>query len=297
VRAAAGLGNGVVEITSRANVQVRGLAPAAAGSVVDILWRGGLLPSPEHDRVRNIMADPLADPALVDAVIAELDSLLCSDPRMTALSGRFLFAVGRTAGPLPDVAIVDGRLALGGRMTDLVGGAPDAIAAAQAFLERADGAWHMAGLAGAVAADLGGVLQEERLPRSADVRLGTIGDALTVLPPLGRLDIAQLDVLARLSADDVRLSSRRTVTVRGLDGTARETLERAGFVSDEASGWWGVTACAGAGACARAEFDVRAAASAGARTRRPGAPSEHWSACARGCGRPRDARERGIGGT
>jgi len=295
VRAAAALGNGVVELTSRANLQVRGLAPGSGPRVADLLWRGGLLPSPEHDRVRNIMADPLADPVSVDPVIDQLDRLLCADSGLTALSGRFLFAVGPTAGPVPDVALVDGRLALAGRMTDLRGGAPAALDAARAFLARARGAWTIGDLAAEVAADLGCHLQGEALSRARALHLGAEGDALTVLPPLGRLEGPQLEALAALDVDVLRLSSRRTVTVRGLGPDGRAMLEHAGFVSDETSGWWGVTACAGTGACARAELDVRAAARAAARTRRPGAPAEHWSACARGCGRPKDARERGIG--
>ena len=97
--------------------------------------------------------------------------------------------------------------------------------------------------------------------------------------------------LRALAQPVVRLSHRRTVTVP----TEPSVLEEAGFVIDEGSGWWGVSACAGLGACARAELDVRAMATRAARTRRPGTPAEHWSACPRGCGRPADARERGLG--
>lgn len=290
VEAVAALGNGVVEITSRANLQVRGLDPDDAGAVADALWEGGLLPSPEHDRVRNIAADPATDPALV----AELDALLCARPELTRLSGRFLFAVGPTSGPLPDIALVDGRLALAGTMTDLRGSPDLALDAALAFLDLTDGAWRIADVedgAQRLAAVLGGSLLAQALPRAAATRLGVHGAMVTALAPLGRLDAGQRATLRALAQPAVRLSHRRTVTV----AAERSVLEDAGFVVHEGSGWWGVTACSGRGACARAEIDVRAAAAQAARTRRPHEPAEHWSACARGCGRPADAHERGRG--
>jgi precorrin-3B synthase len=293
VETVASLGNGVVEITSRGNLQARGLDPAVAAAAADALWRGGLLPSVDHDRVRNIAADSSTGAAAV----AELDALLCRDDALTGLSGRFLFAVGPTAGPVADVGLVDGRLALAGRMTDLRGGAELALAAARAFLGLAAGAWRIADVEDGparVARALGGDLLMDAAPRAAEPRLGVDGETVTALAPLGRLDAQQLETLRALADPDIRLSHRRTVTVRGGEA-ARPPLERAGFVVDVDSGWWGVTACSGIGACARAQLDVRAAATAAARVRRPGAPAEHWSGCERGCGRSQGARERGRG--
>ena len=99
---------GRVELTSRGNVQLRGLAADAAGPLTDELFRAGLFPSPSHDRVRNVLASPLAGldggPDLT-AIVQGLDAGLCARPRLAELPGRFLFAVddgrGDVAGSAP----------------------------------------------------------------------------------------------------------------------------------------------------------------------------------------------------
>ncbi|MEV0753473.1 precorrin-3B synthase [Streptosporangium sp. NPDC050280] len=75
--AATAYGTGVIELTSRANVQVRGLGPEDPGSgtgngFAARMARAGLLPSATHERIRNILASPLtgvdgpAGPARLD---------------------------------------------------------------------------------------------------------------------------------------------------------------------------------------------------------------------------------------
>jgi precorrin-3B synthase len=147
-RLAGELGDGRVELTSRGNVQLRGLAAAAASPLTSELFQAGLLPSLSHDRVRNVLASPLAGldrgPDLT-GIVGALDAALCARPRLAELSGRFLFAVddgrGDVAGLGADVvatvrsdgAVVNGlavhaagqRVVLAGD-DGLAGGASDA---------------------------------------------------------------------------------------------------------------------------------------------------------------------------
>ncbi len=422
-------GNGLVELTSRASLQIRGLTSAgglcagelqAAGGVprdsgaraAELLAAGGLLPSLEHDRVRNVVASPVAgrhpgSACATDEVVSALDRGLCADARLASLPGRFLFAVDDGSGladpPRADVALVaderapdaarrargGGQVNGQGRAADARGGgasaargvAPDtafrlwlggvpttltaapldapslALRAARAFLDAraadGDAAWRLAavdGRAERIAQCLGGDLAAEpdasapvggesvapgpaSRPRAAPASrafalaegeahspgpvapahdssapvaagLGALSSprlpvgslaqsdgqiAITVLPPLGRLDRDTVRGLAALVAE-VRLSAARTLTIVdvAVDDVAALTgaLAALGLVTSAGSGWDGLSACAGLGACASARVDVRAAAARRARVRGAGAPAEHWSACERGCGRP-----------
>ncbi|MGW2053482.1 precorrin-3B synthase [Streptomyces sp. NPDC001840] len=99
--AAERLGDGHLDITSRGNVQLRGLGAACGDELAALLRQAGLLPSERHERVRNIVASPLSGldghgelPAeRLQLWARELDGLLCASEPATALSGRFLFAL------------------------------------------------------------------------------------------------------------------------------------------------------------------------------------------------------------
>jgi precorrin-3B synthase len=313
------LGNGIVELTSRANLQVRGLPASAADEVAGLLADVGLLPSPEHDRVRNVAASPLAGRhpsslAPTDELVEQLDRGLCAEPALAALPGRFLFAVddgaGLTGRPDADVRLTaeqDGRfrLGLGGRTTSLRARPGDAaalaLAAARTFLELSDGAWRVGDRADGperIAERRGGELVGERdagasralAPGTTEQIDGRV--ALNALPPLARLDPPALESLAGL-AGELRLAPNRTLTLLDVEpGRAPallESLAALGLVVVPDSGWEGLSACAGMGACAKAELDVRAAAAERAGQRRAGDPTEHWSACGRRCGEPAHA--------
>ncbi len=318
--AAEQLGSGLIDITARANLQLRGLEQASAPELAERLRRAELLPSWQHDRARNVLAGPLAGRSRaalddVDELVALLDSRICDAPALSALSGRFCFLVDDGSGAGwevgPDVTI-SARGA--GRFSVLLDGQPlgfegDAAAAAElatraaeAFLEMRgeERAWRLAEVAGgarAVAERLGLGLGARRPARPASavgpgVALQRDGrSAVTALTPLGQLWpglLRELAALCELADTDVRISPQRTITVVDLDADAvtatSAALQRAGLELDAASGWVGLTACAGVGACANALADVRAAAALRARTRSAGAPTEHWTACGRRCG-------------
>ncbi|GIG60233.1 precorrin-3B synthase [Longispora fulva] len=113
--AAAELGNALLELTSRGNVQVRGLPAGAEAELGTRLAEAGLLPSTSHERVRNILASPLSGRdgrGLVDVrpLVAELDRRLCATPALAELSGRFLFTLddgrGDVVGLRGDVGVI-----------------------------------------------------------------------------------------------------------------------------------------------------------------------------------------------
>jgi precorrin-3B synthase len=308
------LGNGLVDLTSRANVQLRGLAPDAAAALAPRLHAVGLLPSAAHDRARNVLASPLAGRAPgalddVDAVVGLLDAEVSASQLLGELPGRFCFLVddGTGAGREinPDVTVLargGGRfgVALDGRCLQFEGDGAAAVdvalRAAGAFVMARGAAWRLsetpggaATVAAALAIALAPMTRAARtracVPGTVQQRDGRV--ALTALAPLGQLWPSLLRALAALS-DDVRLSTRRTVTLVDLDPAAveamRAALAAAELVLDGSSGWVGLTACAGTAGCPRALADVRAVAALRARVRAATDPAEHWGACERRCG-------------
>jgi precorrin-3B synthase len=314
---AASIGNGLVELTSRANLQLRGLPDGGAERLVAIIEPAGLFPSAAHDRARNVIASPLAgrhprSRSSTDAVVEEIDRRIRDEPALAELPGRFLFAVDDGTGialdHAADVALVARSaalysLAIAGRLTADPIAAADAphaaVQAAAAFLaeraERGVAVWRIADLRdgpAALARRLGVRLAGglERVPATLSPGATEQPDgrvALTALAPLGRLDGADLVRLAEL-APEVRIGTGRTVTVLDVEPlavpTVRAGLASVGLVLEAGSGWVGLTACAGIGRCPKARLDVVGAAGVRARARRPGAAAEHWAGCERRCG-------------
>lgn len=158
--------DGSVYLTKRANLQLRGLADhggALAPNAVAALESTGLLPSPSHELVRNILVSPqtgyAGGRADLRPVAAGLDALLCADPRLARLPGRFLFVLDDGRGDLIDrqsdaglVALSDteAQLRVGadwGDVVNIADAAAQLAALAASFQaargEQPDAPWHI----------------------------------------------------------------------------------------------------------------------------------------------------------
>ncbi|WP_406132155.1 precorrin-3B synthase [Streptomyces sp. NBC_00989] len=328
--AAERLGDGELHLTSRGNVQLRGLGEGCGTELAGLLDAAGLLPSHGHERIRNIVASPLSGldgGGLRDVQdwLAGLDAELCASEAAQALSGRFLFAVddgrGDVAGLGADVTLRatadDGaQLGLGAADETLRISAKDApraaLIAAAVFLEaaRASGtrAWRVTELPVADdelirlvgrRLDTEGIAHERR-PREAartdGPRPGVVGEALSVHVPLGRLSALPWRELASVATGEVRLTPWRGVVLPTPGMTtaqAGESLTRlaaTGLVTDPDSPWLRVGACVGRPGCAKSHADVRTDA-ANTRVAASGQSLPlYWSGCERRCGHPRGDR-------
>ena len=315
--AAIQFGDGQVQITSRGNLQLRGIPVDRDGEVpsalVDGLLAAGLLPSPSHELVRNIVCSPLTGRAGGHAdlrpLVAELDERLCATPDLAALPGRFLFALDDGRGDVFALAhdlgllAVDAayaRLSAAGMVGPVIplGRAVSALLVlAQQFLERRGTAWHVRELRG-----------DSLLPGSTSPALppvepldhGTLiqadGRGLVSLGvPLATLTAPQ--IVAATAAADSTGSGHLVVTPwRGLlipdiqNDLALENdvadLGSAGFMLDPLSPWRGITACAGAPGCAKAAAATRPVAARLARVSSAAGLDVHVVACGRRCGAP-----------
>jgi precorrin-3B synthase len=164
--------DGAILLTKRTNLQLRGIAHAdgcVPPGLVTALTDAGLLPSPSHELVRNIMVSPLTGRfggrADLRAMAIELDRLLCADPAFAGLAGRFLFVLDDGRGDVASRSLDLGAMAVSDDTVQLRIGsrhwgalvpldeAPEAVLAyARRFLDaRGDGEtaqWHVDELPG-----------------------------------------------------------------------------------------------------------------------------------------------------
>ncbi|AKS33906.1 precorrin-3B synthase [Mycolicibacterium goodii] len=317
---ASNFGSPAMELTSRGNIQIRGLTDTDA--VAAALADAGLLPSPTHERVRNIVASPLSGRcggvADVAALVTELDAAIQAEPDLAGLPGRFLFGLddgrGDISGLGPDAGVhmLDadaGALLLGGVDTGVriprAEVVPTLVTVARRFAAGRGKAWRVGELedrslllAGLTPAVPGG----QRWAPTVRPPVGWIEQrdgrvALGAGVRLGVFSARDAQFLAAIEAP-IAITPWRSVLVFDLDESVADTALRVlapmGLVFDENSPWLDVSACTGSPGCAKSLTDVRADAAAAAQdtaaaaaaAQEPYSGHRHFVGCDRACGSP-----------
>ncbi len=308
-------GSGSLELTARGSVQLRGISQVE--TVAEALAAAGLLPSPTHERARNIVASPLSGRcgglADVRPWVARLDAAIQATPELADLPGRFWFSIddghGDVTGLRADagVQIVDDRTAallLAGADTGVRLPFDEAVPAlvriAVRFLKIRGKHWRITEL------DNTGPLLEGftpgtpgALPRTGEpVPVGWIEQrdglvSLGAAVPLGVLPARTAEFLAVIDAPIV-ITPWRSMLVCDLTeavaDSALRVLPPLGLVFDGNSPWLRVSACVGSPGCERSAADVRAEAVRDVESRVSGPGSKrHYVGCERACGSPPDS--------
>jgi precorrin-3B synthase len=290
-------GNGLLDITARGSVQLRGLGPASlprAVALVPACWpRGALvMTSP----LAGEAPDEVADPRPLAARIAAAAPASLPPKTSVLVDGGGALHLAAEAADLRLVAWADGWLVgCGGEWLGL-GHADAALAATLRLLDamaredtrRPSSEQHRQAallLAPAPAPP----------PASTPEAIGThalhAGIALGVGLPFGRLEATALIAFAQASGSrTLRGAPGRVLLAIGAADPAglRWRAAELGFITDATDPRRRVAACSGAPACASAWFDTRALAGTLAPLVPPGA-FLHVSGCAKGCAHPRPA--------
>lgn len=289
-------GSGQIDLTNRANLQVRGLSPQSYGNALGELREAKLVSDTEV--TAGIITDPLTglDPARIDVrpLVKDLEQRLAAHSAQFALPGKFGFEVSGSTSPVPghtraDILITAGR---GGKFAvRLDGDEVQAAFATQADI--ADAATSIAAVFVTLAAagpplrrmrdavarhgaqalfEMAGLTAERSpLPSGATGRAsaGKIGFAqkpfaVGIGLPFGRIGATQLLALSEAAAQarcpDVRTSKQRTLIFPANGDAADFILAKAqslGLITDEFDPRLDASVCPGAPACRNATTDTR----------------------------------------
>ena len=307
--AATRFGAPAMELTSRGNIQIRGIGDTAA--LAEAVAAAGLLPSSTHERVRNIVASPLTGRLGGSADVREwvhrLDTAIQAEAELASLPGRFWFSIDDGRGDVSGLAADVGAHVSGESVALLLAGydtgvriAPSDVAQtlvsiARRFVQTRESAWRIAELP-----DSSTLIDD--LPRSAEpgatwppVSRPPVGwlaqddgrIALGAAAPLGVLQARVAEYLAAIDAPMV-ITPWRSVLVFDLDegvaDAALRVLAPMGLVFDDSSPWLDVSACTGSPGCEHSAADVRADAARAVRD--PSTGHRHFVGCERACGSP-----------
>ena len=298
-------GSGIIDLTTRANLQLRGVTEATHAPLLDELAALHLL---DHDADgegrQNIVLDPLRPAGAEDrqSDVAQLLSDGLAAPEFAPLPSKFGFIVD--AGPARRLAATSGDIRIEASRADLIVRAdgctagriaPDAEAAARLALDLAR--WFLA--SGGVGPDGRGRMARH-LAAGAALPPALAGDHMpnpTIAPPppgpcavgafaapaFGQLAAAHLCRFAESGAISLRLTPWRMIVLVGV--TDLSPIAGEGLITAPGDPLLSVVACTGAPGCPQASVETRALA----RRLAPLPPQGtrlHVSGCAKGCALP-----------
>jgi len=307
-REAARFGNGIVELTGRGNLQIRGLkADGVAGFAAAMVAAGLASADAAIEHRRNVMSLPLAgcDPTAAGdaaALAAAIAAMLEDEPALAGLPAKFAFAVDgggvRGLSEPADITVrSDGAqhsVILNGERAPCPFGASVGIARDLAWLagnrrmRECDAAAMFAsvGLTSTGAAARPAPASPVGFIAYAGTERGAFGLGL----PFGQTDAATLEHLAdlaeRFADGTLRLSPWRAILLGSVrsDDVAALLAAADGLIVDATDRRLSMAACIGSAGCAsgtvRARDDAAILASAG------WTGFLHVSGCAKGCAHP-----------
>ncbi|MEA1649016.1 precorrin-3B synthase [Nitrospirillum sp. BR 11164] len=318
-------GNGLVDLSQRANLQIRGVTEASLPALTDALRDLGLVNGdPAAERIRNVLCSPTCglDPACapVRPLALALDAALADSPDLWAsLPAKFSFVLnGGGQAPLADAVgdirfdALPGtelfRVAVGG---DQAGATPlgacaadavvdTAVTLARAFLSHSAGRHRR--LASLVAAEGAAGLAAHISPAPVPIDIGLPGLHLDQVLgaharwtglafPFGGLGVEWLALIAN-KTPALRLTPWRALLLEGNGGDDPvDVFQPLGFILAPEDPRLALSACSGRGACDSGLTDARrdALALAQVAPRLLARGHIHVSACAKGCAHPAPA--------
>lgn len=290
-------GSGVIDVTARANLQLRGIAEQGHAPVIAGLQALGLLDAtPETEARRNIVLDPVGGDKGARIACALADAL--RQDAFATLPGKFGFVIdadARRLAPISgDIRVERGAEGLlvradgrdtGRAVTGAVEAADRALALARWFIASggvgADGRGRMA--RHLATRDLPPELAGDARPWPADPAPwpGMSGAGLNVAAAFGQFTADALRVLARALPEGGAL---RVSPYRMLVLPDHATLpDHPDLITDPANPLLRITACPGAPLCPQASVETRPLA----RRLAPHLKAPlHVSGCAKGCAHP-----------
>ncbi|RMC35320.1 precorrin-3B synthase [Paracoccus alkanivorans] len=285
-------GNGLIDLTGRANLQIRGVTPASHAPLIEALRALDLIDADIGAEQRhNVIVTPFADPE-TDGLAAELEAALTASA--LPLPSKFGFAVD--TGPAPvlqdipaDIRLergADGSLILradGFPYGALYRSAAEALALAEWFLAQGgapEGRGRMAGLIARGTPPADAMLAPA--PVLQTPAPGPVPQGMLVGLEFGQIEAGTFATLAAFGP--LRVTPWRMLLIEG----SAKIPALPGLIAEPGDPRLRLRACTGAPGCRHAHAATRALARRLA-SHVPKGRVLHVSGCAKGCGWPRAA--------